>query len=152
MSVDSVLKEGSADLATILFALGGTIALLVTALSIPIASIYPLTLAANVDVVLLLDLGFGLLCSLGAIDCYSLASKRMLSQAGVRGVIFGALLLVLSQGFLESLRAPGGFTFPSTMSAIMILIAGAICFVLRHTDVSRSALIQPQSIPTRMRA
>jgi len=92
MSANSPLKHGVIDLAAILFVVGGVVALIMTLLSIPFQNIYPLTLPTTLSATLIVGLAIGLICSLGAIHCYSLTTRRMLSEAGIRGVIFGVLL------------------------------------------------------------
>jgi hypothetical protein len=81
-------------LAAVFFVIGGVVSLIMTVLTIPIASVYPLTVPSSLSVVSVVVLGISLICSLGAIHCFSLATKRMLSEAGVRGIVFGALLLI----------------------------------------------------------
>jgi len=116
---------------------------------IPIISIYPLILQPTVNIVFAAILTISVICALGAIHCYSLTTKRMLSEAGTRGVIFGALLLIFSLGLVGSYRAPDASTVLTEASAIMILIAGAVCFVLRHSVVSASVIMQQHTITQR---
>ena len=144
MSGVSSWKIGFVDLGAILFVIGGVVSLITTVLTIPIISIYPFRPPTSFSTVFLAGLAIGLVCSLGAIHCYSLTAKRMLSEAGMRGVIFGALLLIFSP--FDSFGAPGALTLPTAVSAIMILIAGVICFVLRHSVVSTPILMRQQSI------
>jgi len=128
LSGTPALKNGFLDLAAALFVIGGVISLIVSILALPIFSIYPLILVPfGLDFAVLFIVG--LVCSLVAVHCYNLTTKRSLSQAGMRGVISGAILLTLSLGLI-------GMTHELTtqigaVSAIMILIAGAVCFVLR---------------------
>jgi hypothetical protein len=139
-------KIGFVDLGAILFVIGGVVSLITTILTIPVASIYPFRPPTSFSTVLLAALAIGLVCSLGAIHCYSLTAKRMLSEAGMRGVIFGVLLLVLSLGLFDSFGGPGTLILPTAVSAVMILIAGVICFVLRHSIVSTPILMRQQPI------
>ena len=123
-----VLKNGFLDLAAAFFVIGGVISLIVSILALPIFSIYPFVLVPFGLVFAVLFV-VGLICSLVAVHCYSLTTKRLLAQAGMRGVIAGAILLTLSLGLI-------GMTHELTtqigaVSAILILIAGAVCFVLR---------------------
>jgi len=87
-------KIGFVDLGAILFVIGGVVSFVMTVLMIPITSIYPFRLPTSFSTVFLVALVIGFLCSLGAIHCYSLTSKRRLSEAGIRGTIFGVLLLI----------------------------------------------------------
>ncbi|MGD0175212.1 MAG: hypothetical protein ABSC50_00100 [Candidatus Bathyarchaeia archaeon] len=124
----SVVKTGFLDLAAAFFVIGGVISLIVSVLALPIFSVYPFIVVAF-GLVLAVIFVVGLICSLVAIHCYNLTTRRSLSQAGMRGIISGAILLTLSLGLI-------GMTHELTtqigaVSAIMILIAGAVCFVLR---------------------
>lgn len=145
MNGTSPLKHGFVDLAAILFVIGGVVSLVMTILAIPIASIYPLSLP-TLSVTEIVVLGVSLICSLGALHCSSLASKRMLSEAGVRGLIFGALLLIFSLGVASSLRGSDTGTLLTEVSAILVLTAGIICFCLRHTAVSASPIARQHAI------
>ncbi|MGA8903896.1 MAG: hypothetical protein WB661_02675 [Candidatus Bathyarchaeia archaeon] len=124
----SVVKTGFLDLAAAFFVIGGVISLIVSVLALPIFSVYPF-IVVTFGLVFAVIFVVGLICSLVAIHCYSLTTRRSLSQAGMRGIISGAILLTLSLGLV-------GMTHELTtqigvVSAIMILIAGAVCFVLR---------------------
>jgi hypothetical protein len=145
MNGASPLEHGFVDLAAILFVIGGVVSLAMTVLAIPIGSIYPLSLPA-LTVTEIVVLGVSLICSLGALHCFSLATKRMLSEAGVRGLIFGALLLIFSFGIAGSLRGSDTGTLLTEISAVLIMIAGVICFCLRHTAVSASSIARQRAI------
>ena len=142
----SPLKHGFVDFAAILFVIGGVVSLAMTILALPITSIYPLNLPTSLAPAAIVVLGVSIICSLGALHCFSLASKRMLSEAGVRGLIFGALLLIFSLGVAGSLGGSGMGTFLTAVSAFLILIAGIICFSLRHTSVSASSMARQHAI------
>ena len=146
MNGASPLKHGFVDLAAILFVIGGVVSLAMTVLAIPISSIYPLGLPTNLTATSVVVLGVSLICSLGALHCFSLATKRMLSEAGVRGLIFGALLLIFSFGVAGTLRGSDTGTLLTAVSAFLILIGGIICFSLRHTEVSASAIARQHAI------
>jgi hypothetical protein len=139
-------KIGFVDFGAVLFVIGGVVSLIMTILAIPVVSIYPFRAPTSFSTVLLASLAIGLICSLGAIHCYSLTARRMLSEAGMRGVIFGVLLLILSLGLFDNLGGHGTLILPTALSAIMILIAGAICFVLRDSVVSASIAMRQQAI------
>lgn len=128
MSSTPVVKNGFLDLAAALFVIGGVISLIVSVLALPIFSVYPF-IVVSFGLVFAVIFVVGLICSLVAIHCYSLTTRRLLSQAGMRGIISGAILLTLSLGLI-------GMTHELTtevgaVSATIILIAGAVCFVLR---------------------
>jgi len=150
MNGASPLKHGFVDLAAILFVIGGVVSLAMTILALPI-NFYPLSLPTSLSASAIVVLAISLICSLGAIHCFSLATKRMLSEAGVRGLIFGALLLIFSLGLTNSfanLGTPGSASggFLTAVSAFLILLAGVICFSLRHTAVSASAIARQHAI------
>ncbi len=147
MNAISPVKHGFVDLAAVFFVIGGVVSLIMSILTIPVTSVYPLTIPSSLSMVFLVVLGITVICSLGAIHCFSLATKRMLSEAGVRGIIFGALLLIFSLGLVGSFKESSSTTtLLTTVSAILILIAGSICFVLRHTVVSASAIARQHAI------
>jgi len=142
----SPVKHGFVDLAAVMFVIGGVVSLIMSILALPIASIYPFTLPSNLGTEFLVVLGITVICSLGAIHCYSLVTKRMLSEAGIRGLIFGALLLIFSLGLIGGLGGSGTTTLLTTLSAVLILVAGVICFALRHTAISASAIARQHAI------
>jgi hypothetical protein len=150
----STVKHGFVDLAAVMFVIGGVVTLVMSLLSLPIASIYPFTLPSNLGTEFLVVLGITVICALGAIHCYSLVTKRMLSEAGIRGLIFGALLLIFSLGLIGGLSGTGTTTavgsgttsLLTTLSAVLIVVAGIICFALRHTAISASAIARQHAI------
>jgi len=151
----SPVKHGFVDLAAVMFVIGGVVTLVMSLLSLPIASIYPFTLPSNIGTEFLVVLGITVICSLGAIHCYSLVTKRMLSEAGIRGLIFGALLLIFSLGLIggslsgtgtTTVVGSGTTTLLITLSAVLIVVAGIICFALRHTAISASAIARQHAI------
>lgn len=142
----SPVKHGFVDIAAVFFVIGGVVSLIMSLLALPISSIYPFTLPSSLGTEFLVILGISVICSLGALHCYSLTTKRMLSEAGIRGLIFGTLLLVFSLGLVGSFRESGTTTVLNTLSAVLILIAGVICFALRHTAISSSAIARQHAI------
>lgn len=146
MSGVSLLKHGMVDIAAVLFVIGGVVTLVMNILMIPVVNIYPLIVQATVSMVFLVILGVSLICSLGAIHCYSLTTKRMLSEAGIRGIVFGALLLIFSIGLVGSFRGSDSSTMLTALSSVLILIAGITCFALRHTNISASAIARQRVI------
>jgi len=135
----SPLKHGFVDMAAVLFVIGGVVSLVMNLLTVPV-SLYPLSLPSSFSTVFIVVLTITLICSLGAIHCYSLTTQRLLSESGIRGTIFGALLLIFSLGLVGSFRDFNTTTLLTSLSAILILAAGVICFALRHTNVSASAI------------
>jgi hypothetical protein len=135
MNGSGSLKTAFIDIAAALFVIGGVVSLVVSMVAAPIYSLYPFQLqffSFLLAVVLLV----GVICSLGAIHCFTFMSKRMLHEAGMRGIIFGAILLAFSVGLVGTSRELN--TGLGTASAILILIAGAISFVLRDSVLPRS--------------
>jgi hypothetical protein len=141
----SPVKHGFVDLAAVFFVIGGVVSLIMTLLTVPISSIYPFTLPTNMSTAFLIVLGISLICSIGAIHCYSLTTRRLLSEAGIRGLIFGGLLLILSLGLIGELRTSSS-SLVTAISAVLVLIAGTISFVMRHTSVSASAIARQHAI------
>jgi hypothetical protein len=139
MSRDSVLQIGFVDIAAVLFVVGGVASLVMSLLTIPVVSAQlPVTFITVFFVILAIDL----ICSLGALHCYTLATKRMLSEAGMRGLIFGALLLIFSLGFVANFIATNSTVILAELSAVLVLVGGIICFALRYTTLSSSPVMQ----------
>ncbi len=139
MSRDSALQVGFVDIAAVLFVVGGVASLVMSLLTIPVVSAQlPVTFITVFFVILAIDL----ICSLGALHCYTLATKRMLSEAGMRGLIFGALLLIFSLGFVANFITATSTVILAELSATLVLIGGIICFTLRYTTLSSSPQLQ----------
>ena len=134
------LQSSFIDLAAILFVVGGVASLVMSLLTIPLVSA-GLTVAFST--VFLIVLAISLICSLGAIHCYTLVTKRMLPDAGVRGIIFGSLLLLFSVGFVGNFSAATN-TFIMEFSSVLVLLGGVTCFVLRHIVLSSSPIASRQ--------
>ena len=148
MNGASPLKHGIVDLAAIFFVIGGVVSLVVSLLALPITNLYPMSLPSsfNLTTVSVAVLAISVICSLGAIHCYSLTAKRMLSEAGIRGIIFGTLLLVFSLGVVGTYRPSDTNTLLTTLSAFLILVAGVVTFAMRHTSVSASGIARQHVI------
>jgi len=141
MNGTSSLKTAFIDIAAALFVIGGVVSLVVSMVAAPIYSLYPFELqffSFVFGVVLIV----GVICSLGAIHCFTFTSKRMLHEAGMRGIIFGAILLAFSVGLVGANRELN--TGLGTASAI--LVAGAISFVLRESVLPRSPMSVSEQI------
>jgi hypothetical protein len=134
----SNLQAGLIDISAVLFVVGGVGSLVMSLLAIPL---FGVALPVTYSMVLIVILAVSLICSLGAMHCYTLATKRALSDAGMRGLIFGALLLIFSLGFLGSFRPASTSTLLAEASAVLVLIGGMICFVLRYTTLASSPVI-----------
>ena len=127
VSQEPVWKRAVLDLSAILFLIGGIIGLVSVIMMIPIATVYPFMLTAGVSFILVVVLVVGAICAIEALECYTFASKRMTMKAGTRGIVIGAILLVvglLSGSDLKTQILIG--------SSILILVAGAINYVYRE--------------------
>jgi len=134
----SPLRTGIVDVAAVLFVVGGVASFVMSLLAIPLMSAgLPFTFSSVFLIVLVITL----ICSLGAVHCYTLVTKRLLSEAGIRGMIFGALLLIFSLGFVGNF-SPAASTSLTEASAVLVLVGGGICFLLRHTTLSSSRIRQ----------
>jgi hypothetical protein len=144
MNGSGTLKTAFIDIAAALFVIGGVVSLVVNMVAAPIYSLYPFQLQFF-SFVLAVVLIVSVICSLGAIHCYTFTSKRMLHEAGMRGIIFGAILLAFSVGLVAT---NGNLnTGLGTASSILILVAGAISFVLRDSVLPRSPLSMREQAP-----
>ena len=120
MSGVSPLKHGFVDMAAVLFVIGGIVSLVMDLLTIPITSISPLVVQTTFSMIFLVVFGISLICSLGAVHCYSLTTRRLLSEAGIRGIVFGALLLIFSLGLIGSFIPPSTSTRITELSSVLI--------------------------------
>jgi len=115
------------DLSAILFLIGGIIGLVSIVMMIPISTVYPFRVTAGISFILIIILVVGAICAIEALECYSFSSKRMTTKAGMRGVVIGAILLVISLLSGSDIK-----TQILIASSILILIAGAINYVYRE--------------------
>jgi len=138
------LKTAFIDIAAALFVIGGVVSLVVNMVAAPIYSLYPFQLQFF-SFLLAIVLIVSVICSLGAIHCFTFTSKRLLHEAGMRGIIFGAILLALTVGLVGTNRDLN--TGLGTGSAILILVAGAVCFVLRDSVLPRAPTPMREPIP-----
>jgi hypothetical protein len=69
----------------------------------------------------------GAICAIEALEFYGFASKRMTTKAGMRGIVIGAILLVVGLLSGSDLK-----TQILIASSILILVAGAINHVYRE--------------------
>ena len=149
MNGSNSLKTAFIDIAAALFVIGGVVSLVVNMVAAPIYSLYPFQLQFF-SFLLAVVLIVSVICSIGAIHCYTFTAKRMLHEAGMRGIIFGAILLAFGVGLVGANRDLN--TGLGTAAAILILIAGAISFVLRESVLPRPpAGIQQQAPQQRVR-
>lgn len=125
------------DLSAVFFLIGGVVNLIYFISLIPISSIYPFKIIANVSFYHLIFLIAGIICSVESFECFSFASKRMTHKAGIRGIIIGAILLSLGTA-LSSIPTPQIVMIENigdqivTGSAILILIGGIINYICKE--------------------
>jgi hypothetical protein len=124
---EPVWKRAVLDLSAILFLIGGIIGLVSTIMMIPISTVYPFRLTVGISFILIVVLVVGAICAIEALECYSFASKRMSAKAGMRGIVVGAMLLVIGLVSGSDLK-----TQILIASSILILVAGAINYVYRE--------------------
>jgi hypothetical protein len=145
MNGSNSLKTAFIDIAAALFVIGGVVSLVVSMVAAPIYSLYPFQLQFF-SFLLAVVLIVAVICSLGAIYCFTYTSRRQLHEAGMRGIIFGAILLAFSLGLGAN---PGPNTGLGTASAILILIAGAVCFVLRDSVLPKPPMVMREQTAQR---
>jgi hypothetical protein len=124
---EPIWKRALLDLSAILFLIGGIIGLVSIVMMIPISTVYPLRVTTGISFILIIILVVGVICAIEALECYSYASKRMTTKAGMRGIVIGAILLVISLLSGSDIK-----TQILIASSILILIAGAINYVYRE--------------------
>jgi len=124
---EPVWKRAVLDLSAILFLIGGIIGLVSVIMMIPISTVYPFRLTVGISFILIVALVVGAICAIEALECYSYATKRMSTKAGMRGIVVGAILLVI--GLLSGSDLKIQILIASS---ILILVAGAINYVYRE--------------------
>jgi hypothetical protein len=124
---EPVWKRAVLDLSAILFLIGGIIGLVSVIMMIPISTVYPFRLTMGISFILIVALVVGAICAIEALECYSYATKRMSTKAGMRGIVVGAILLVI--GLLSGSDLKIQILIASS---ILILVAGAINYVYRE--------------------
>jgi hypothetical protein len=124
---EPIWKRAILDLSAILFLIGGIIGLVSIVMMIPISTVYPFRVTTGISFILIIILVVGVICAIEALECYSYASKRITAKAGMRGIVIGAILLVISLLSGSDLK-----TQILIASSILILIAGAINYVYRE--------------------
>lgn len=124
---EPIWKRAVLDLSAILFLIGGIIGLVSVIMMIPISTVYPFRLTMGISFILIVALVVGAICAIEALECYSFATKRMSTKAGMRGIVVGAILLVI--GLLSGSDLKIQILIASS---ILILVAGAINYVYRE--------------------
>ena len=124
---EPIWKRAVLDLSAILFLIGGIIGLVSIVMMIPISTVYPFRVTAGISFILIIIIVVGVICAIEALECYSFASKRITTKAGMRGIVIGAILLVISLLSGSDLK-----TQILIAGSILILVAGAINYVYRE--------------------
>jgi hypothetical protein len=124
---EPIWKRAILDLSAILFLIGGIIGLVSIVMMIPISTVYPFRVTTGISFILIIILVVGVICAIEALECYSFASKRITTKAGMRGIVIGAILLVISLLSGSDLK-----TQILIAGSILILVAGAINYVYRE--------------------
>lgn len=124
---EPIWKRAVLDLSAILFLIGGIIGLVSIVMMIPISTVYPFRVTAGISFILIIIIVVGVICAIEALECYSFASKRITTKAGMRGIVIGAILLVISLLSGSDLKTQILIT-----GSILILVAGAINYVYRE--------------------
>jgi len=146
MDGSNSFKTALIDIAAALFVIGGVVSLVVSMIAAPIYSLYPFQLQFF-SFLLAVVLIVGVVCSIGAIYCFKFTSARRLHEAGMRGIIFGAILLAFSLGLVGA--NSGLNTSLGTVGAILILIAGALCFVMRDSVLPKPPVVMREETAKR---
>ena len=146
MTGSNSFKTALIDIAAALFVIGGVVSLVVSMIAAPIYSLYPFQLQFF-SFLLAVVLIVGVICSIGAIYCFKFTSAHRLHEAGMRGMIFGAILLAFSLGLVGA--NSGLNTSLGTVSAILILIAGAVCFELRDSVLPKPPVVMREETAQR---
>ena len=143
MGKTPVVQVALVDLSAVFFVVGGVASLALALLTVPAAtSGVPFIFSS----IFLVVWAISLVCSLGAIYCYTLVTSRLLSEAGMRGLIFGALLLIFNLGFFGDIRSSTASPLLAGVSALLVLTGGTVCFVFRHTALSSSPPLMQKPI------
>ncbi len=112
------------DLAAALFLLGSVIVLIISILNVPIATVYPVfRLYEPLSYTYLVAIVIEVIGAVLGFDCFNMTSKRKLASAGIRGVVIGAVILSAAWATGSQIIGAG---------AILILIAGIVCYVYRE--------------------
>ncbi|MCX6660348.1 MAG: hypothetical protein NTX81_08235 [Candidatus Bathyarchaeota archaeon] len=64
----------------------------------------------------------GIIGAVLGFDCFYMTTKRKLSDAGIRGIVIGAVLLSIA--WVIGLQMIGA-------GAVLVLVAGVICYIYR---------------------
>jgi len=110
------------DAASIFFLLGSIVVLVISVLSLPVAQVLPSFRVGTLSYRDLVAIIAGIIGAVLGFDCFYMTTKRKLSDAGIRGIVIGAVLLSIA--WVIGLQMIG-------VGAVLVLVAGVICYIYR---------------------
>jgi hypothetical protein len=110
------------DAASIFFLLGSIVVLILSVLRLPVDQVLPSFRVGTLSYPNLVAIISGIIGAILGFDCFHMTTKRRLSDAGIRGIVIGAVLLSLA--WVLGLQMIG-------VGAVLILVAGVICYIYR---------------------
>jgi len=110
------------DVASIFFLLGSIVVLVISVLRLPVAQVLPSFRVGTLSYPDLVAIIAGIIGAVLGFDCFYMTTKRKLSDAGIRGIVIGAVLLSIA--WVIGLQMIG-------VGAVLVLVAGVICYIYR---------------------
>jgi hypothetical protein len=110
------------DAASIFFLLGSIVVLILSVLRLPVDQVLPSFRVGTLSYPNLVAIIAGIIGAILGFDCFHMTTKRRLYDAGIRGIVIGAVLLSLA--WVLGLQMIG-------VGAVLILVAGVICYIYR---------------------
>jgi hypothetical protein len=110
------------DSASIFFLLGSIVVLVISVLRLPVAQVLPSFRVGTLSYPDLVAIIAGIIGAVLGFDCFYMTTKRKLSDAGIRGIVIGAVLLSIA--WVIGLQMIG-------VGAVLVLVAGVICYIYR---------------------
>lgn len=110
------------DAASIFFLLGSIVVLVISVLRLPVAQVLPSFRVGTLSYPDLVAIIAGIIGAVLGFDCFYMTTKRKLSDAGIRGIVIGAVLLSIA--WVIGLQMIG-------VGAVLVLVAGVICYIYR---------------------
>ncbi|MCJ7760431.1 hypothetical protein MUP59_04735 [Candidatus Bathyarchaeota archaeon] len=110
------------DSASIFFLLGSIVVLVISVLRLPVAQVLPSFRVGTLSYPDLVAIIAGIIGAVLGFDCFYMTTKRKLSDAGIRGIVIGAVLLSIA--WVIGLQMIG-------LGAVLVLVAGVICYIYR---------------------
>jgi uncharacterized BrkB/YihY/UPF0761 family membrane protein len=110
------------DVASIFFLLGSIVVLVISVLRLPVAQVLPSFRVGTLSYPDLVAIIAGIIGAVLGFDCFYMTTKRKLSDAGIRGIVIGAVLLSIA--WVIGLQMIGA-------GAVLVRVAGVICYIYR---------------------